>query len=287
MQLDLFEHSRDVTLRNQAIEAARDYSASRLSSAIAILAAECAGDPLLPVFEKLLQRLSVALAPRLARGLALEIFRSTEDSVSAARRVFGNGAAAWLAPLWVELAASVANLPFEPDCETLHSAPLLLRAGRWTEASASIETIPSWRRQPAPLSWKVESEFRISGLSAAWPLLSELAWMAPSTAATLAGALQSPDLDGLVRRFNAEFEGEGDPGNFAWFPAWVLIAEPQWAAAMRLAQPGANTPAERSARQLINLLALERQGLHAQVIEGRRRLRDINQRLFQLYMRRR
>jgi hypothetical protein len=100
MQLDLFEHSRDVTLRNQAIEAARAYSASALSRAIATLATE------------------------------------------------------WPAILCC---------PFR---------------------------------------------------------LSELAWMAPSTAAALADALQSPDLDGLVRRFNAEFEGDGQPGDFAWFPAY-------------------------------------------------------------------
>jgi hypothetical protein len=285
MQLDLFEHSRDVMLRNQAIEAARDYGANALSDAIAMLATECAGDPLLPALEKLLQRLRVAVTPGLVRAPALEILRSTEESVAAARRVFGNSADAWLAPLWAELAASIANLAFDPGCETLHSAPLLLRARRWSEASASVGTIASWRRQPVPLAWKVEADFRIFGLSAAWPLLSELSWMAPLRAAPLAAALQNPGLDELLRRFEAEFEGDGEPGDFAWFPAWALIAQPQWAAATGLAQPGANTPAERCARQLLNLLALERRGLHAKLIEGRRKLRDINASLFELYMR--
>jgi hypothetical protein len=166
----------------------------------------------------------------------------------------------------------------------LHSAPLFLRAGRWTEAGASVETIASWRRQPAPLVWKAEAEFHISGLSVAWSLLVELSWMNPGTAATLAPTLPSPDLSGLVRRFDAEFEGHDDSEDFTWFPAWALIAQPQWAGATRLAQAGANTPAERCVRQLLNLLALERQGRHAEIIEGRRKLRGINQWLFELYM---
>jgi hypothetical protein len=285
MQLDLFEHSRDVTMRNEAIEAARAYSSGTLSAAIKMLASECPGDPVLPVLEKLLQRLSIALAPGLARAAALGILRLTEQSVPAAQRVFGNAAEAWLAPLWAELAGAIANLAFDPSCQTLHSAPLLLRAGRWTEASTSVATIASWRRQPAPLAWKIEAVFRISGLSAAWPLLSELSWMDPAIAATLVATLQSPDLNGLVRRFDAEFEGDGEPGDFAWFPAWALIAEPRWAAATRLAQHGANTQAERCAWQLLNLLALERQGRHAELIEGRRKLRDSNQGLFEFYMR--
>lgn len=285
MQLDLFEHSRDVMLRNEAIDAARAYSSSALTSAIKMLASDCAGDPLLPAFDKLYERLSVPVAPRLARASALEILRSTEDTVTAAQRVFGNMAGAWLAPLWAELAVAIADLPFDPSCETLHAAPLLLRAENWTEGNASVETIPSWRRQPAPLVWKVEAECRISGLSAAWHLLAELSWMDPPRAATLAARLEDSELNGLLRHFDAEFEGDGEPEDFAWFPAWVLIAESRWAAAMRLAQPGANTPAERCAWQVLNLLALERQGRHAEIIEGRRKLRDTHRLLFDLYMR--
>jgi hypothetical protein len=285
MQLDLFEHSRDAVLRNEAIDAARAYSSSALARAITMLASECAGDPLLPAFDKLYERLSLPVTRRLARGSALQILRSTEDTLPAAQRVFGNKAGAWLAPLWAELAEAIADLPFDPNCEKLHAAPLLLRAEKWSEANAKVETIASWRRQPAPLVWKVEAECRISSLSTAWHLLAELSWMDPSRAAMLAARLEDSELDGLLRHFDAEFEGDSEAGDFAWFPAWALITESSWAVAMRLAQPGANTPAERCAWQVLNLLVLERQGRHAEMIEGRRKLRDTHRPLFDLYMR--
>jgi hypothetical protein len=109
--------------------------------------------------------------------------------------------------------------------------------------------------------------------------------MDPPRAATLAARLEDSELNRLLRHFDAEFEGDGEPGDFAWFPACALIAESRWAAAMRLAQPGANTPAERCAWQVLNLLALERQGRHAEIIESRRKLRDTHRLLFDLYMR--
>jgi len=161
----------------------------------------------------------------------------------------------------------------------------LLRAGNAAEAARRIEAIASWRRQPAPLAWKVETEYRVSGLAAAWPLLAELSWLAPPRAATLAARLQDPELNGLLSRFDAQFEGDGEAEDFAWFPAWTLIAEPGWANVMRLAQHGAGTPAERCAWQMFNLLLLERQGRHADIIDGRRKLRAAHPRLFELYMR--
>jgi hypothetical protein len=54
---------------------------------------------------------------------------------------------------------------------------------------------------------------------------------------------------------------------------------------MRLAQHGADTPAERCAWLVLNLLLLERQGRPADIIDGRRKLRAAHPRLFELYMR--
>ena len=153
------------------------------------------------------------------------------------------------------------------------------------QASAQVERIPAWRRQPAPLSWKVEAECRIAGLDTTWPLLAELAWLAPRRAAALAPRLANPELTQLLRRFDADFEGEGTAEDFAWFPAWTLITAPHLATAMRLAQRGADTPPERGAWQLLGLLSLERQGRQTDLIEGRKKLRALHPHLFDLYMR--
>ncbi len=287
MQLDIFEHSRDVMLRNAAIDALRTRDVAAMTRAIAALAAEYAGDPLLPAFTQLLERLRRSMAVPLDRGSATEVLRLTENAVTAAQRVLGAAAGAWLSPLWTDLATAIANFRFDPDNEELHAAPLLLRAGNAAEAARKIEAIASWRRQPAPLAWKVEAEYRFSGLAVAWPLLAELSWLAPPRAAMLAAGLQDPELNGLLSRFDAQFEGDGETGDFAWFPAWTLIAEPGWAGALRLAQHGAGTPAERCAWLVLNLLLLERQGRHTEIIDGRRKLRAAHLGLFELYMRRR
>ena len=285
MQLDIFEHSRDVILRNTAIDAVRKRDAAACTRAVIALGAEYGADPLLPALDILCGRMHRPVPNPIAHAAAIEILRETEGIVApAANAVLGKGAQAWLAPLWAELAAAISDFPFDSGREALHVAPLLLHAGQWIDAAAHIENIASWRRQPAPLAWMIEARCRSSGFDTIWPLLAELAWMDPRRAQTLAARLALPDLDRLLRGFDADFEGEDAPDDFAWFPAWVLIADRKWAEGLRLALNGANTRPERGARILLGLLALERQGRHAELVEGRRKLREEHPGLFARYM---
>ncbi|MDZ4253894.1 MAG: hypothetical protein U1A72_15095 [Sulfuritalea sp.] len=285
MQLDIFEHSRDVVLRNATIDALRLRDVGAGARALAALLAEYPADPLLPAFGLLCEKLQSPISTPLAREAAVALLRETGGAVAAAaHEVFGKPAQAWLAPLWAELAAAIVRYPLDSDNEELHAAPLLLRAGRWSDADAMIESIASWRRQPAPLAWMIEARGRSGDFDAIWPLLAELAWMAPRRAQALAPRLELPELDRLVRGFDAEFEGEGAAEDFAWFPAWVLIADRRRAAGLRQAQDGAHTRPEACARIILGLLALERQGRHAELVEGRRKLREAHPVLFARYM---
>ena len=108
--------------------------------------------------------------------------------------------------------------------------------------------------------------------------------MAPRRAQALAPRLDLPELDRLLRGFDAEFEGEGAADDFAWFPAWLLIADRRRAAGLQLAQAGAHTRPETCARIVLRLLALERQGRHAELVEARRKLRDSHPVLYTRYM---
>ena len=285
MQLDIFEHSRDVVLRNAAIDALRQRDANACMQAVAALAKEYGADPLLPDLDLLRKKLHAPAPDVLGREAATAILRETGGAVAAAaHEVFGRAAQAWLAPLWADLAAAIAHYPFESGNEELHAAPLLLRTGRWADAAACIESMASWRRQPAPLAWMIEARCRIAGFDAIWPLLAELAWMAPQRAQALAPRLELAELDSLVRGFDAEFEGEGAADDFAWFPAWVVIADRRRVAGLLLAEDGAHTPAESCARIVLGLLALERQGRHAELVESRRKLREAHPVLFARYM---
>lgn len=285
MQLDIFEHSRDVVLRNATIDALRLRDAGAGARALTALRAEYPADPLLPAFGLLCEKLRSPISIPLAREAAVAILQETGGAVAAAaHEVFGKAAQAWLAPLWAELAAAIVHYPFDSDNEELHAAPLLLRAGRWADAVAVIESIASWRRRPAPLAWMIEARGRSGGFDAIWPLLAELAWMAPQRALALGPRLDLPELDSLVRGFDAEFEGEGAADDFAWFPAWVLIADRRRATGLHLTQDGAHTLPETCARIVLGLFALERQGRHAELVESRRKLREAHPVLFARYM---
>ena len=282
MQLDIFEHSRDVALRNAAIDALRERDTGSCARAVATLAAEYGADPLLPAFGLLCAKLRSPIPNPIGREAAIAILQETEGAVEAAAlAVFGREAQRWISPLWAELAAAIADYPFDSGNEALHAAPLLLRAERWADAAARI---PSWRRQPAPLTFMIQARCRIAGFDAIWPLLTELAWMAPQRGQALTSRLALPELDRLVRGFDAEFEGDGTPDDFAWFPAWALIADGRLAQGLRLTQGGANTRPECCARIALGLLLLERQGSHSELVEGRRKLREAHPVLFARYM---
>lgn len=285
MQLDIFEHSRDVMLRNDVIVALRRRDAGGVTDAIARLTAEFGRDPLLPAFAILCEALCRPVPKALDREAAIDALRMIETAVvPAARQVFGASADACLAPLWGDLAAAVSALTFDSNAESAHAAPLLLRLGKWAEAVACVDAIPSWRRQPAPLSWKTEALCHSAGFVVAWPLFAELAWIAPARAMALTQQLATPELSHWLRRFHTEFEGEGQPSDLAWFPAWAAIVAPPLAAGLPLTQPGSDTPPERCARLIVGLLTLERQGRHAELVAGREKLRDRHPALFALYM---
>jgi hypothetical protein len=285
MQLDIFEHSRDVVLRNAAMDALRERDTGACAQAVATLAAEYSTDPLLPALDLLCEKLRSPTPNPISREAAIAILQETGGTIAAAaHEVFGRAAQEWLSPLWVGLAAAIAKYPFDSGNESLHSAPLLLHAGRCADAAVCIESIESWRRQPAPLAWMIEARCRLGGFDAIWPMLAELVWMAPRRAQVLAPRLELPALDRLVRGFDAEFEGEGSPDDFSWLPAWALIADGRLAEGLRLAQAGAHTLPESCARVVLGLLALERQGRHGELVENRRRLRDAHPSLFERYM---
>jgi hypothetical protein len=233
MQLDIFEHSRDVMLRNDALQALerRDPIAAR--GAWQALAAEYPQDPNLPPLDLLATTLehpdSGTFTAHATAGEALGRLRHAIEP--AARHLFGDQAgAAWLVPLWRQLAQRMARLEFETGFSEVHAAPLWLRASDYAAAAEAAASIPSWRRIPAPLAWMTEARLRIDGLDASWGLLAELAWLTPGRFDELTKRLADPVLRQMRRLFDAAFEGDGGLADLAWFPAWALIEKPALAA---------------------------------------------------------
>jgi hypothetical protein len=290
-QLDIFEDSRDVMLRNDLAQAVLAGDLAAATHARSALQAEFAQDPALADATLLLAALQADSTLPLADLEAVATARAMLDDTlaPAATRLFGRTqAAAWIASAWRQLARRAAALPFDAAHADLHAAALWQRGAAWPEVAAAVEGIASWRRIPAPLAWMAQARWHLAGLDATWPLLAELAWRAPQRLAPLMQALPDPTLHKRLRRFQIDFEadvdGAGPADAMAWFPAWALTDEPRLLEPLQAAEATQHTEPERAAQLLLALLRLERQGRHADVVEHRRRLQGLHPGLFRAYM---
>lgn len=287
MQLNLFDHCRDVMLRNDVLQALQQRDLEAARRACSAFGAEFPLDPGLPPLALLIDALAPAdEAPFADHDLLLAARSAIGEHIEpAALRLFGQAEGmAWLLPLWRQLAQRAAPLQFRTERTEDHAAPLWLRAGDAAAASRAVAGIESWRRIPAPLGWMAEACWHMQGLPAAWPLLVELAWLAPARFDTLTKRLADPVLGRLRKGFDAGFEGQGDVSDLAWFPAWVLTTSTALAPSLREAQPALHTAPEQAMRLLLELLSLERHGRHHELVERRRQLQDLHGPLFKAYM---
>ena len=287
MQLDLFADSRDVMLRNDVLDALQRRHACDARQAWERLTGEYPADDTAPMLAVLISAIeNVPTARFVSHPALVEARRVLADEIApAARRLLGEQAAgAWLVPCWRTLAQRAAALPFDADCSDHHAAPVWLQAGDWDAAKQAVERIASWRRIPAPLAWMTEARYRADGLDLAWPLLTELAWLAPARCVALISRLGDASLDALRRQFDAEFIGTGELTDFAWFPAWLLTVKPGLADRLREAQLSRHMDPERATSMLLQILSLERQGRHHDLIERRQALRDLHGGLYAAYL---
>lgn len=294
MQLDIFEHSREVMLRNDAVHALERRDASAALQACERLARESPADESLPALRVLSGYIERAEVDR------HDVFRDHEglhearqmlhETIrSAAQRTFGDpGAAAWLTASWQELARRAGSLAFDGRYPHDHAAALWLRAGDWENAAEAVATIESWRRIPAPLAWMAEARLHLLGLQATWPLLAELGWLSPALLEEVAQCSPDPLLPQLIGGFEANFEatsaGAGETSDLSWFAAWVLTERPGLREHLALAQASQHSAPEQAMRLLVELLGMERQGRHADIVARRKVLRDLQPSLYAAYM---
>lgn len=297
MQLDIFNDSRDVMLRNDLLQALQRRDLPKAQAAWQALQRDYPDDAILASAQVLLDALltharqasaPVPLAHHTA--LAQERLALLETVAPATQRLLGQAAADHcLRPLWQQLIDRAALLPFAANHEADHSAPMLLQLQDWQGAADAVAGIASWRRIPAPLAWMAQAKLHLHGLHAAWPLLTELAWLSPKRLDGLVQTSPDPLLQRLKDQFDANFEPDTHATDAvrdaAWFPAWVLTQRPQEAAHLSQAQPGQHSAPEQAMRILVNLLGLEHQGRHHDIVAHRKSLRDLNGWLYGAYMR--
>ncbi len=286
MQLDIFEHSRDVMLNNAVVEAWLRHDLPAVEQGIALLREECPAHVDLPRHVRLLEqvhRFAVDSQPgeptSRHRQLRERILPLAEDLLGR------NRCERWTRPLWLALAKVAQPLPYDPRHPEQHAAVFLLAANEIAEARRAVNSIPSWRRIPHPLAWMTRIEMAVSPPEVWWPLLAESAWLAPEACES-----QLRNVSGTVRplivRFSGEFENNGEFHDLNWFPAWLLIHQPDIRELLRPAEPNASPPA-RAFSLLLDLLHLERTGQQAGLISRRAELRVLAPDIFADYMRNR
>jgi hypothetical protein len=286
-QLDIFADSRDVILRNDVLEQLQRRAAAAAQAAFAPLADEYPHDGALPSMAVLVEELKSESTAPLHDHAALAIARRHLDDavVPAARRVLPvQTVETWLAPCWRTLAHRAAGLGFSGADVEHHAAPLWLLAGDWQAARESVEEIESWWRIPAPLAWMTEAHYRADGLDAAWPLLAELAWLAPTRFEGLLSGLGDASLDALRRRFDAEFPGTGDVDDYAWFPTWLLVVKPALAGRLDTARARRDHAPSRATVLLGEILRREHEGDQHELIRLRQDFSRLHAALFEAYM---
>ncbi len=286
-QLDLFADSRDVMLRNDVADALLRRDAPEARSAWQRLVAEFPDEAQAAALQRLVAQIERGnplplTSAAAACSAATELHQRIVPEATAA---LGDGSAAWIQPLWRALAQACSAVPFEPAHASGHAAALWLQAGCWREAADAVERIASWRRIPVPLAWMAQARHRLLGLDTAWPLLAELAWLAPQRFAALRPLLADPPLDRLCKRFAASFDGgDGDDADWVWFPAWAAIDQSTLVHPLGAAQMQRGQPPERALQLVRELIGYEHQGRQRDLVAGRKELRDLNAALFAAYM---
>jgi hypothetical protein len=283
-QLDLFEDSRNVMLNNAVLKSLAAYDTDAATRAVTALHKESPQHHDLPDHRQLIEQLSDFRRELQPNSLPTRHQQLTEALLPLAKKLFGGAqATAWARPLWAILAQTAAALDYDNAHPETHAAALWLAADAPDKARSAIEKIPSWRRIPVPLAWMSEIEIKQGAPETWWPLLAELAWLAPERLESL--LVTSPvAVNRLKMHFLAEFENNGEHHDLAWFPAWLLIHHSELRDLLRPAQPAQSEPAH-AFHILLDLLHLEKSGQQAAQIPQRAKLRTLAPDLFADFMR--
>jgi hypothetical protein len=282
-QLDLFADSEDVGRRNAVIAALLARDARKAADAIQALAAALPTDGILGAASLVHAHLIAPTTPITDHASASSELGHLQERIGpAADSLFGRSAALeWMRSEWLSVAERIDALSFDARWPEVHTAALLCTLARWEEGLGSALSVPNWRRLASPLSWVAQCRCHRDGINEAWPLLAELAWLSPVRFAQLAPILPASGLHRLQETFEREFHRTVT--DYAWFPAWSLIAYPDLRLVIASAQ-GSGSPPEQCFRTVLDLLILERKGVQPETIPKRKALHGQNPELFEFFM---
>jgi hypothetical protein len=152
----------------------------------------------------------------------------------------------------------------------------------WRRTRDAVEREAEWSLQPLLLRRHALACFFLGDRAHARRDWYGLSWRFPSELASAMAAKDCPDP--YLRRQWSAFEDLDPALPVEDFPAWLLLADPTVAKGAPLVDPP-DTPSGQAFR-LIGVLSGAGTGLRpdADVIDLRRRLKDVHPRLFEIYL---
>lgn len=277
-QLDLFVDSA----RALAIEAVRDALLARDAATARRALARLAG--------QLGEHRSVAHADALTAALnappveaptdaAERLARLERDWLPAASAFLGREGREFLAPLWREVARVLEDIPYDPARPGPHASRAWARCGDHEAVIRTVRATPGHDSNPDLLGTLADAYFRVHERTAAMECWFALCRLDPRAFERRIRAPEFPDRAAArawrEARNSDALEEDLAP---AWFPAWLLIAEPTLA--RRLPEASGSDGPSRAFNVLRAL-----QGEHGSPSVGlREELRTLHAGVFDAYM---
>jgi hypothetical protein len=224
-QLDLFFDGSETVLLNDLREALRARRPDAAKSQLLRLLERSPNHPQRSTAELLCDALAQLDAGVRVPDPAAELAAIVSHLAPAARELLGAQGRDLLAPFWRRLGEELSGCPFDPGDERLHGSWVFAQCLDWEAVRASILATPGWTGQPRLVERLAEACFRLGEREAGIALWCRLCWDFPAQAESVLGASDLPDV--AVMQAWEMFTGLAEPdADAAWFPAWLLLAEP-------------------------------------------------------------
>lgn len=285
-QFDLFYDSGATAALNglrHALQARRPEAAA---DQLALLLQRNPDHPLVPAAQLLCDALAHLHAGIIPHDPAAELEAIERHVAPAAREVLGAQARDLLAPFWRRLGQTLAGRAYDPAAERLHGSWIHAQCLDWQAVRASVLATADWAAQPL-LVTRLAAACRQAGeREEAIGHWCRLCWRFPEQAAAALSDRQLPDL--ALRASWERFEDQAEPAwDAAWFPAWLLLAEPGLSHRLALDAAADEPGPGRAYRLLHQLLGSDCRDAASHEIALRQALQATSPALLRIYLNRR
>ena len=201
-----------------------------------------------------------------------------------AKRLLGGQARDLLAPLWRQLAAALADLPYQHEQPNLHRSFALGEAQEWAAVNACILEERDWWQHEVLCTRLAHSSLHQQQRARAIEAWSHLCWQWPQRAAQLLEERHSDRQLSAYWQLFADGDADVEP-SAADFPAWLLLHEQGLSQQLGEDLPRGTTAGEQHYRCVHRLLQARRAQRSQDEMALRRELRAAQPMLFAKLMR--